>query len=552
MSKGEKNLLFVPLGGADEIGMNLNLYAYGGQWIMVDLGISFADDYLPGVEVIMPNPAFIEDRSDKLLALFLTHAHEDHAGAVAYLWPQLRCPIYATPFTAAILRSKLYEAGLLDDVTLHEIPLGGSAEVGPFKVDYVALTHSIPEPNALLIETPAGRVFHTGDWKLDPDPVIGEPTNEAQLKAIGDAGVLAMVCDSTNVFNVHGSGSEASVRDSLAKVLAGRDGRIIVTTFASNIARLDSLGTVAKMHDRHVCLLGRSLQRNVDVARTLGYLRDFPQVLSEEEAGYLPKNKVFYISTGCQGEPRAALARIAGGQHRHVVLSPGDLVVFSSKIIPGNDLIIGRLINQLVKLGIEVVTEKEAFVHVSGHPGQDDLAKMYSWIRPQVAVPVHGEPRHLRKHAELAKAFGAPQVITVENGSVVHLAPGSASVIEVVEAGRLALDGDILVPTDGEMLAQRRRIMNNGYIGVVVVVDDDGELLASPAIDLQGVPSEDDEALVDDISDAVTATVERLSNGDKRKDDRLAEAVRVVVRRLAREETGKQPGPVTKVQVSRV
>lgn len=547
-----QDLLFVPLGGTGEIGMNLNLYAYGNAWIMVDLGISFADDYLPGVEVIMPNPAFIEERREKLLALFVTHAHEDHAGAVAYLWPKVRCPVYATPFTAAILRAKLDEAGLLDAVPLYEVPLGGQVSVGPFTVDYVSLTHSIPEPNALVIATPAGKIFHTGDWKLDPDPVVGEPTDEAALKALGQGGILAMVCDSTNVFNKHGSGSEAAVRDSLVEVLAGHEGRIIVTTFASNVARLDSIGAAAAAHGRHLCLLGRSLVRNVQFARELGYLKTLPPIVSEEDAGYLPKDKVLYVSTGCQGEPRAALARIVSGQHKHVTLSPGDLVVFSSKIIPGNEIGIGRMINQLVKAGIEVITEKDAFIHVSGHPGQDDLEKMYSWIKPEIAVPVHGEPRHLLKHAELARDYGVPQVVTAENGSMVRLAPGPATILEVVDTGRLALDGGVLVEADGLEIAERRRIMHNGYVGVAIAVDEDGELVADPSVDLQGVPAVDAERLIEDIMDAVEDTIERMNRSDRRHDGRMAEHLRIVVRRVAREATGKQPGPITKVHLLRV
>ncbi|MDA5193755.1 ribonuclease J [Govanella unica] len=547
-----KDLLFVPLGGTGEIGMNLNLYGYNDRWIMIDLGISFADDHLPGIEVIMPDPAFIVERRDKLQALFVTHAHEDHAGAVAHLWPQLRCPVYATPFTIAILRAKLKEAGLLDQVPLHEVPLGGQVTVGDFTVDYVSLTHSIPEPNALLITTPVGKIFHTGDWKLDPGPVIGEPTDELALRAIGQSGILAMICDSTNVFNKQGSGSETEVRDSLVDVVAGHKGRVIVTTFASNVARLDSIAAAAAANGRHICLLGRSLVRNVEIARSLGYLQDMPPVVAEEDAGYLPKDKVLYISTGCQGEPRAALSRIVAGQHRHVSISPGDVVVFSSKIIPGNDISIGRMINQLVKAGAEVITEKDAFIHVSGHPGQGDLEQMYDWIKPQVAVPVHGEARHLLKHAAFAREWGVPQVITAENGSVVRLAPGPAKIIEVVDTGRLALDGKVLVAADGLEIAERRRIMHHGYVGVAVAVDENGELVADPCVDLQGVPAKDADDLIDDILDAVEDAIERMSKADRRKDDRMSEALRVVVRRVARDATGKQPGPITKVHLLRV
>lgn len=545
-------LLFLPLGGTGEIGMNLNLYAYGDAWIMADLGISFADPYLPGVDVIMPEPQFIVERRKKLLALFVTHAHEDHAGAVAHLWPRLRCPVYATPFTAAILRGKLGEAGLLDEVPLHEVPLGARVDVGPFRVDYVSLTHSIPEPNALLIETPAGRVFHTGDWKLDPDPLVGLATDEARMKAIGDQGVLAMVCDSTNVFNAKASGSELTVRESLKEVVKGRDGRIVVTTFASNIARLGSIGQAAASVDRHLCLVGRALVRNFEAARALGYLADMPPIISEEDAGYLPPDKVLYIVTGCQGEPRAALWRIISGQHRNVALEEGDLVIFSSKIIPGNEIAIGRMINEMAMNGIEVITEKDAFVHVSGHPGQEELRQMYQWIRPQIAIPVHGEPRHLLKHAELAREFGVPEVITAGNGAMVRLGPGAATIVDWVETGRLALDGSHLVPADDEGIAERRRLMFNGYLGIAVAVDGQGSLVAEPSLEMQGLPVGDANAFAAEVRQAVTAACERFGPTSGRDTNRLAEAVRVAARRVARAVTGKTPGPVTRVHVLRV
>lgn len=547
-----REFVFLPLGGTGEIGMNLNLYGYKGAWIMVDLGISFADPYLPGVDVIMPDITFIEDRKDKLLALFVTHAHEDHAGAVAHLWPRLRCPVYATPFTAAILRGKLSEAGLLDDVPLHEVPLEGGVDMGPFRIDYVSLTHSIPEPNALLIETAVGRVFHTGDWKLDPDPLIGLATDEDRLRAIGEKGVLAMVCDSTNVFNLRASGSELTVRNSLREVFKNRTGRIVVTTFASNVARLASIGAAAAAHDRQVCLIGRSMDRNAMVARELGYLKDMPPLIDEETAGYLPPDKILYIVTGCQGEPRAALSRIVSGQHRHVALEPGDLVVFSSKIIPGNDIAIGRMINEMARNGIEVITEKDAFVHVSGHPGQEELREMYGWIRPKVAVPVHGEPRHLLKHCELAQEFGVPQVIRAENGSVVRLGPGKAAIVDEVDTGRLALDGSHLVDADHESIAERRRLMFNGYLGVAVAIDGDGMLVAEPSIDVQGLPTGDADEFAAAVRSAVEDACARFGPAGRRDTARLTEELRVAARRVARAVAGKMPGPVTRVHVIRV
>lgn len=546
-------LLFVPLGGAGEIGMNLNLYAYGDAWIMVDLGITFADSYLPGVEILMPDPAFIEERRDKLLGIVLTHAHEDHLGAVAYLWRRLRCPIYATPFTAAILGSKLNEAGIETEVQLNEIPNAGSFSLGPFDLRYVPITHSIAEANALVIKTPAGTVFHTGDWKLDPDPVICDPTDEGALEALGDEGVLAMVCDSTNVFSPTESGSEGAVAESLLEVLAGHPGRILVTTFASNIARLASLGRAAAKLDRQLCIVGRSLVRNIEVARALGYLEDFPPLVAEDDLGYLPRDKVMIVSTGCQGEARAALSRIAQGQHRNVTLDEGDLVVFSSKQIPGNELAIGRLINSLVDKGIKVLTERDAFIHVSGHPTRPELERMYDLIRPEIAVPVHGERRHLLAHTELASRKGAKQSLAIRNGSVVQLAPGPAEVIDEVETGRLALDGDRLVAVDGDEIVSRRRIMYNGYLGVAVAVDADGHLVAEPSLDLQGIPGGEEGGPVEA---AILSALDRATEGFKeavRHDDRhLAEGLRIIARRAAKAATGKENGPITKVHVIRV
>lgn len=557
--KSEIPLLFLPLGGSGEIGMNLNLFGYNGKWLMVDCGISFADAYLPGVDVIMPDPGYIEALRDDLVGLVVTHAHEDHVGAVHYLWPRLRCPVYATPFTAAILRAKLSETGLLGEVPIHEIPLLSEIDLDPFQVRLTSITHSIPEPNSLTIRTPAGLIFHTGDWKLDPDPLIGAPTDEAALRAIGDEGVLAMICDSTNVFNRKTSGSEREVRDSLIEVLRGKKGRVAVTTFASNVARVDTVGQAAKAHGRHLCLIGRSLVRNVDAARSIGYLKDFPPVLSEEDAAHLPHDKVLYLCTGCQGEARAALMRVASGQHRNMVLGKGDTVVFSSKIIPGNDLALARLINLLAGLEVEVITERDEFVHVSGHPGQEDLAQMYEWIRPRIAVPVHGEIRHLLKHQEFARSMGVKDVLVPNNGSVIQLYPGKPAIIDQVHSGRLALDGNHLLPVDGETITARRRISLNGFLGVFLVLDEDGELAADPAFTIKGVPGGDDaEELRDQdrlewfISEAVEAELESLSKKQLRDDHAVAEAVRVVSRRAARNFSGKHPGPVTEVRIVRI
>ena len=465
MSKGFEQLLFLPLGGSGEIGMNLNLYSYDNQWIMVDCGISFADEYLPGIDLIMPDPAFVDNIRDDLKGLVLTHAHEDHIGAVVHLWPKFRCPIYATPFCAIILKAKLREAGLLDQVTLNEVPLGGVFNLGDFEIEYVTLTHSIPEPNALRLTTPLGTVFHTGDWKIDPAPLIGTATDEKRLIEIGDAGVLAIVCDSTNVFNEKPSGSETTVRESLEKLLPNKDGAIFCTTFSSNVARVETLAHVSRILGRHLCLVGRSIKRNVAAARECGYLDGFPAIVSEEDASHLPRHKLFYVCTGCQGEARAALMRIIQDNSKHVHIAKRDTVVFSSKIIPGNELAIARMHNSLIEKSVEIITEKTAFVHVSGHPGREELKQMYEWIRPEIVVPTHGERAHLMKQAEFARSIGFKNTVVPHNGTVVKLAPGKAEIINEVPTGRLALDGSILIHDDDMAIVERRRVQMNGSLG---------------------------------------------------------------------------------------
>jgi ribonuclease J len=541
-------LLFVPLGGAGEIGMNLNVFGFDDRWLVVDLGVTFGTPALPGIELVMPDPSFVEARRDRLLGIVLTHAHEDHLGAVPYLWPRLRCPVYATPFTAALLRTKLVEEGLLDQVPIVEVALGSRLSLGPFELDFMTLTHSIAEPSALAIRTPLGTVFHTGDWKIDPDPLIGHPLDEDALAALGEEGVLAMVCDSTNVFNPSASGSEAEVRRHLLELVGRETGRVAITAFASNIARLETLAEVARAHDRQAVLVGRSLRRNVAVAQQTGYLTGLPPFVAEEDAGYLPRDKVLLICTGSQGEPRGAMARIAAGEHPHVRLAEGDTVIFSSKIIPGNELALGRLYNELAKKGVRIVTEKDEFVHVSGHPGRDELARMYQWIRPQVAVPVHGEARHLFEHAELARELQVPRAIVPENGAVIRLAPGEPAVVDRVPAGRLVLDGNRLVADDSLSVVERRRGLYNGHLVVSVAVDDEGRLAAAPAVTLFGVP--DPQALAGAVGEAVEAAVRGMPRGQRRQDDVLREAIRVAARRLVRQETEKKP--VTDVQILRL
>ncbi|MBI2236733.1 MAG: ribonuclease J [Magnetospirillum sp.] len=547
----DKELLFVPLGGAGEIGMNLNLYGWDGKWLMVDLGVSFGDDTMPMVDVVMPDPAWIAERKDKLVGLVVTHGHEDHLGAIQYLWPQLKCPVYATPFSAAILHAKLHEVGLAGKVPVHAVELGGRFKVGPFDIEMVSLTHSIPEPNALAIRTPAGTVVHTGDWKFDPDPQIGLPSDLEALRRLGREGVLAMVGDSTNVFTKGHSGSEAEVRASLIGLLGRYDGRIAVSCFATNVARMESVAVAAAAHDRHVALVGRSLWRIDKAARANGYLTDLPPFLTDHDAAYLPKDKVVFLCTGSQGEPRAALARIAGDDHPHVTLGKGDVVIFSSRIIPGNEKPIFKLQNDLVRLGIEVVTEKDEFVHVSGHPARDEMETMYQLVRPKVAIPVHGEARHIQEHARLALACQVPAALEVTNGNVVRLGPGTPEIVDNVPHGKLCVDGPRLVPLNSEVLRNRRRMVYNGSAVVTIVVDRFGKLLGEPQLTALGLldaahEAEEHEAVVEAVRDAI----EELPVKARKDDAVVREAARVAVRRSLKVSHGKKP--ITDVHLVRV
>ena len=538
MPEGE--LLFVPLGGAGEIGMNLNLYGLDGKWLMLDCGVSFADEWLPGVDLVMPDPAFIEARRDALLAIVLTHAHEDHLGAVPHLWPRLGCPVYATPFAAAVLRRKLAEVGLEEAVDLRIVPLKSRFEIGPFDLELITVTHSILEPNAVALRTRLGTILHTGDFKIDPDPLIGEETDEAALAALGEEGVLAMVCDSTNVFRPGESGSEGELRRTLDELIRGREGRVVVTSFASNAARIETVAKCALRNGRHVALAGRSLWRIVEAAREAGYLRDLPPLLPDNEAGFLPRDKVLVLATGCQGEPRAAMAKIAADEHPHIALDPGDLVVFSSKIIPGNEKAIFRMHNRLVGRGIEVVTEADHFVHVSGHPAREELARMYRWVRPRIAVPVHGERRHIAEHAAFARSLQVPQAIEVENGCVVRLAPGEAGIVDHVESGRLALDGNTLLPVDSEVMRARRRLTVAGVVFVTLVMDRAGKLQAAPTVRAEGVFAAGAEAGAE-LSALVRDAVEALPRARRGDDETVRETARLSVRREIQRRHDKRP-----------
>jgi len=535
MIPGEE-LLFCALGGSGEIGMNVNLYGCRGQWIMVDLGLTFADPDYPGIDLILPDLEFIEEQEQRLAGIILTHGHEDHIGALPYLSEDLKAPLFATPFTAGLIAGKLEEEGLTGRVKLNIVERGGSVELGPFKVSFVALSHSIPEGNGVLIQTPFGNVFHTGDWKIDETPVLGEAADTDVLTDIGNRGVLALVCDSTNVFQNTPSGSEEGVHEGLLAQVAKARGRVLVTTFASNAARLQTIGRVALETGRRVCIAGRSLERILRVAQATGYLKDFPPPIPFDEAMRLPKSELLIIATGGQGEPRAALGRIAFGTHE-LKLGEGDTVIFSSRIIPGNEVAIGRIMNQLSDLGVTIVTERQAHVHVSGHPGRPELIQMYDWVRPQIVVPVHGEARHLAEHARLALAHGVPAAVVQKNGDVIRLAPGAPKKLDEVRVGRLVLDGDVILPADGATISERRRISFGGLITVALPIGADGRLAGQPLIRPFGVPVEEDRA--DFIADAADAATKAFSAKDD--EERMREAVRLAVRRCATLWTGKKP-----------
>ncbi len=530
-------LLFLAIGGSGEIGMNVNLYGCQGKWIMVDMGMTFADPEYPGIELVLPDLSFIEKRKKDLLGIVITHGHEDHIGAIPYLAADLDVPIFATPFTAGLIAGKLQEEGLTREVQLKTIDVGGDFQLGPFGLRYVALAHSIPEANGVLISTDHGKVFHTGDWKLDQAPQLGTPATPAQLSAIGDEGVLALVCDSTNVYYDQASGSEASVREGLDAVIGTVTGRVLVTSFASNAARLQTLGQVARDTNRKICVAGRSLDRIIRVAKSVGYLADFPETVDFETAMQLPRRDVMIIATGGQGEARAALARIAFDQHK-LKLSEGDTVVFSSKQIPGNEVAIGRIMNALAEKKIVTVTDRQGTVHVSGHPGRPELAAMYEWIRPEIIVPVHGELRHLAEHERFALSKGVPKGILQQNGDLVRLAPDGPKVIGKERVGRLILDGDVILNADGTTMNERRKISVNGTVSVALAMDDDDRVRGGVEISFKGLPVEEDrEAFLEEACEAA-AQAARSSKG---KEDKIREDIRLAVRRCATDWTGKKP-----------
>lgn len=534
--KPGKELLFCALGGSGEIGMNVNLYGADGKWLMVDLGMTFGANEYPGTELVFADLQFIEERKKDLIGVVLTHAHEDHIGAVPYFAQELGVPLYATPFTARLVADKLQEAGLLKEVQLKVIDHLEPFQLGPFGIRYVPLAHSIAEGNALVIETPYGRIFHTGDWKLDDEPLVGTPATQAELTAIGDQGVLALVCDSTNVFNPNPSGSEGAVRTALLEEVARHHGkRVLVTTFASNVARLQTLGEVAVATRRRLCVAGRSLDRIIRTAQASGYLKDLPGLVDFDTAMNLPRGEVLILATGGQGEPRAALSRIAEDNHQ-IALEAGDVVLFSSRQIPGNEIAIGRIQNRLAGRDITMVTDRQAEIHVSGHPGRPELEALYDWIKPEILVPVHGELRHMREQAKVGRAKGVPKAVVQQNGDMVRLAPGKPGKISEVRAGRLVLDGDILVPADGEAIVMRRRLAANGL--VIVVLDGKGRV----HVEGIGLPLDEDyDDFTAEAREDVAVALTKLKGGARHDREAISEAARLAARRAAQRWSGKKP-----------
>jgi len=534
-------LIFLPLGGSNEIGMNFNLYGYGPEearkWIVVDLGITFGDQTTPGVEVILPDPTYIEAYAKDILGIVLTHAHEDHIGAVAWLWPRLQAPVYATPFTAFLLREKLREKGILDDVHITEVALGGNIELGPFELELITLTHSIPEPNGLAIRTPLGTILHTGDWKIDPDPLLGAVTDAEAIRRLGDEGVLAMVCDSTNVFVDGVAGSEGEVRVAMTRLIGSLKGKIAVGCFASNVARMDTVIRAAEAAGRRVCLVGRSMHRMAAAAKSVGLMKGTAEFVSEKEAGYFPESTILYLCTGSQGEARAALSRIASGTHPHISLGKGDHVIFSSRVIPGNEVPIRALQNGLSDRGVRLYTERDhPGIHVSGHPCRDELKQMYQWARPQIAVPTHGERRHLIEHAALAKDLQVPMTVTPRNGDMVRLAPGHPSIIDEVPAGRLYVDAGALTPENGNALKERRHAAFNGALTVSVVLDAKGKLVSGPQVRSLGLPGDEEYPLddsLDDLADEAEQAIRKIPGEDRAFDEIVEQAICRVVKKAA-------------------
>ena len=551
----KEELLFCPLGGAGEIGMNMNLYAYGNtdnqKWIMVDVGVTFADDSLPGVDLIYADPGFIVSRKENFLGIVLTHAHEDHIGAITYVWPELKCKIYATPFTASLVIEKFKEKKI--DITTHLeiVKLNSKINLGPFKIEFITLTHSILEPNGLKIETPSGNIFHTGDWKCDHDPLIGEKVDSKRLKEIGNEGILALVCDSTNVFSIGRAGSESDVRKNLIKIMGRLKKRILVTSFASNVARMETVFVAAEKSGRAVSLVGRSMHRIYKAAKNCGYLNKINEPIDIKAARKLSKEKIVFLCTGSQGEPMGALNRIANNIHPEVFIEKGDAVIFSSKIIPGNEKKLYKLHNQLVKENIEVITEEDEFVHVSGHPNREDLKDMYEWIKPKSVIPVHGEHRHMMEHINFAKEMQVPYPVKVQNGDIVKLYPGdSPKVYDKAPSGRLYVDGNVSVEEEAQSIKERKNLSNNGFMEITILINSKGNIHNKPILNFIGLPVFHKEEFVYGLEEEIENTAKTFALKSKKQEINLIDAIKVTCRKYSKEKTGKKP--ITNINLVRI
>ena len=548
-------LLYCPLGGAGEIGMNMNLFGYGQEddhkWIMVDVGVTFADDTIPGVDLIYPDPGYAEDKKDNFLGIILTHAHEDHIGAITHVWPKFKCKIYATPFTAALVTEKFREKKI--DITsyLQIVQLGSTINLKPFKIEFITMTHSIVEPNGLRIETPAGSILHTGDWKCDPNPLVGDNMNSKRLIEIGKEGVLTMICDSTNVLSVGRSGSEKDVRDSMLKIIEKQKKRVIVTSFASNVARMETIFYCAEKTGRNISLVGRSMHRIYKAAKQCGYLSDVIEPIDPRDAKNISSEKIIYLCTGSQGEPMGAMNRISNYIHPDVFVEAGDTVIFSSKIIPGNEKKLYKLHNQLVREGINVISEETDFVHVSGHPNRDDLKDMYEWIQPNSIIPVHGEQRHMLEHINFAKKLNVPHPIKVENGDIVRIFPGdSPEVFDKAPYGKIFLDGNIGVEEESKSIKERRNISQNGHLNITVIITTQGNIHNMPIVNFMGIPILNTEEFKISIQDEIDKIAKSFSLNNKKQDENFKDALKVTCRKFTKEKTGKRP--ITNINLVRI
>ncbi|HIF62107.1 MAG TPA: ribonuclease J [Candidatus Pelagibacter sp.] len=543
----KEEFIFCPLGGAGEIGMNMNLFAYGDQgnrkWIIVDIGVTFADDTIPGIDLIYPDPGFIVDKKENLLGLVLTHAHEDHIGAIAHVWPKLMCDIYATPFTSVLIKEKFKEKKIDIGNKLKIVQLNGSINLDPFRIEFVTLTHSILEPNGLRIETPAGIVLHTGDWKIDPNPLIGEKINERRIKEIGNDGVLAMICDSTNVFNQGRAGSELDVRNSLLKIMKLKEKRIVVTSFASNVARMESIFYCAEKVGRKISLVGRAMHRIYNAAKQCGYLNNLIKPIDPRDAKKISREKIVYLCTGSQGEPFGAMTRISNYSHPDITIEANDTVIFSSKIIPGNEKKLYKLHNQLVKNGIEVVSEDNEFVHVSGHPNREDLKSMYSWVNPRSVIPVHGEHRHMIEHLNFAKEMQIPYPVGVENGDILQLYPGEKpAVVDKAPVGRMYVDGNLSIGAESRSLKDRINLSFNGLLEVTIIINENGSIVKKPIISSRGLPSNgEDSNFIFELEEQVRNTCKAFSLKNRKQEENLIGILKINCRKIVKEKTGKKP-----------